>query len=83
MTEQDLIDALELARHQAVTAEGALTVAELVERMGISTRRVRIHLGALHEDGRLHVVRRQGTTISGQKKWIPAYRLVKGEPGDG
>ena len=77
MTEEDLIAALEAARHEASTAEGALTVEELMQTMGISKNLVRKKLRGLHDAGALQVVRRRGSTISGQTKWVPAYRLLR------
>ena len=78
MTESQLIAALQAARTEAKTADGALTTQELMERLGWSSEKVRKRLRALKIAGKLEVVKVTRYNLSDAEQLIPGYRIIDG-----
>jgi len=76
ISENELLAALEAAE-TVERPEGALTVAELVERMGWSEGRVRGKIKRELKAGVVGLARVQMVTMSGVTTTVPAYYLVK------
>ena len=74
ITTDDLLDALREAMGQTDSGDGR-TVQEISSATGWATTTVRKHLGSLHREGRLEVVRVKRPCLDGRLASIPAYRI--------
>ncbi len=67
----------ELERVMGRSDDKGLTMRELAEKFGVSTRSMRERLGALHRAGRVGQGWRGDMTIDGKPKRVPVYWLKK------
>ena len=76
ITESQLIAALQEARAEARTADGAMTTQELIARLGWSGTRVRRRLHALKAAGRLEIVSVTRQNLANVDQVLPGYRIL-------
>ena len=77
ITETELLDAIQEATKQAsARPDGALTVAEMSDSMGLSRGAVRNRVVPLVRSGRMECVWVMVTDITGRFQRLPAYRLI-------
>lgn len=78
ITEDDLINALQAAQSQG-NPEGAMTTAELSEKLKWSRQRVIGRLKQLKTQGRLEVTQKPSANLAGIVACVPAYRIKANE----
>jgi len=76
ITESQLIAALQEARAEARTPDGALTTQELAEELNWSGAKVRKRLRALKAAGQLEIVRVVRENLAGAEQPLPGYRIL-------
>ena len=77
-----MIAALQEARAEARTPDGAMTTQELTEELGWSGAEVRRRLRALKAAGQLEIVRVVRENLAGAEQPLPGYRILESSMED-